>query len=393
MSNLIKNTISNIKKTDHFLLFLIIGFVFFGLFNIVSVSSREAISQNVNLYYYFNRHLIILLFCSLIFLIIINIPTYMYKNISFPLLIILLLFMTYSYFTVEAVRGVKSWANIGGKTFQPSELAKPLIIITLASLFEKYYRHLKNKTTSQRKAIAYILIAGLAIPAVVFIQKDLGTTLIQLFIFFILFFISPMTKNLKVKTMGFILLLLGIGIALQVGFKGHLLSDVQASRINGFRTPCKNYEEGGYQICNALIAINNGGLFGLGIGKSKQKYSYILEPHTDMVFSIMLEEYGLILMAIVFLGYFLILYRVLKISIKSVNIMGYYICIGVSVLIFSHVFINLGGLATLIPLTGVPLPFFSYGGSFMLALIISLGLVQRVEIENRNKKIKIKKIK
>lgn len=393
MSNLIKKTIINIKKTDRFLLFLIISFVFFGLFNIVSVSSREAISQNVNLYYYFNRHLIILLFCFLFFLIIINIPTYMYKNISFPLLVILLLFMTYSYFTVDAVRGVKSWANIGGKTFQPSELAKPLIIITLASLFEKYYRHLKNKTTSQRKAIAYILIAGLAIPAVVFIQKDLGTTLIQLFIFFTLFFISPMTKNLKVKTMGFILLLLGVGVALQIGFKGHLLSEVQASRIHGFRTPCKNYEDGGYQICNALIAINNGGLFGLGIGKSKQKYSYILEPHTDMVFSIMLEEYGLILMAIVFMGYFLILYRVLKIAIKSVNIMGYYICIGVSVLIFAHVFINLGGLATLIPLTGVPLPFFSYGGSFMLALIISLGLVQRVEIENRNKKIKIKKIK
>lgn len=130
-------------------------------------------------------------------------------------------------------------------------------------------------------------------------------------------------------------------------------------------------------------------MFGLGIGKSKQKYSYIPEPHTDSVFAIIAEENGVIRCTFIFLAYIFILFRILKISMKTNTIRGKYICLGVASYIFIHIFINLGGLFGIIPLTGVPLPFLSYGGSFAISLLCSLALVQRIHIETKTQKIKV----
>ena len=116
-----------------------------------------------------------------------------------------------------------------------------------------------------------------------------------------------------------------------------------------------------------------------------QKYSYIPEPHTDMVFSIVSEENGLLGGTIIFIIYIILLYRILRIARLTDSIKNRYICIGVATYIFMHILINLGGLFGLIPLTGVPLPFLSYGGSFTLSLMISLALVQRVFIETKRK--------
>ncbi len=390
MSGFIKNTFKNIRDTDRVLLLVTIIFFAFGLFNMVTVSSREAISKDVNLYFYFFRHLKILLLGIIIWVIAINIPTNFYKKFGFILIIILATYMLYSLQSANEIRGAKNWSKVGGRTFQPSEFAKPLIIVTVASLFDKFYNKLRNKKEKNYDTIGIILVAGLLIPTVVFIQKDFGTMFIQLFIFGTLLFFSPILTETKVRAGGALLFLLVLGALVHVSVKGYLFTPAQLERVVGFRQPCKNYEHGGYQICNAIIAINDGSLFGLGIGKSKQKYSYILEPHTDMVFSIMLEEYGLIRMTLVFLGYIIVLYRILLISTRASTIRGRYIAFGTAIYIFAHIFINLGGLSTLIPLTGVPLPFLSYGGSFNISLIGSLALVQRVNIETKNRKIKLK---
>ena len=197
-------------------------------------------------------------------------------------------------------------------------------------------------------------------------------------------------KSDKIKT---ILVLIGVafvGMAIIVLRQGYLLSNAQLSRFD-FYNPCSKYETTGYQVCNGFIAINDGGLFGLGIGKSKQKYSYIPEPHTDSVFAIIGEENGLLRSSLVFIAYIVIIYRILKISNESNTIRGRYICLGVATYIFMHIFINLGGLFGIIPLTGVPLPFLSYGGSYAISLMCSLAVVQRINYENKTQKIKIKK--
>ena len=144
------------------------------------------------------------------------------------------------------------------------------------------------------------------------------------------------------------------------------------------------------KVCNAFIAINNGGITGVGLGKSTQKYSYIPEPHTDMVFAIIAEENGVIICSLIFIAYLIIIYRILKLSMRTKDLKNKYICIGVATYIFLHILINLGGLFGVIPLTGVPLPFLSYGGSFTLSLIATLAVVQRIHIEMKNQKIKIK---
>ena len=172
--------------------------------------------------------------------------------------------------------------------------------------------------------------------------------------------------------------------------KGYVLTNEQVSRITDFVKPCNKYTDGGYQACNDFIAINNGGLRGVGIGESKQKYSYIPEPHTDSVFAIIAEEYGFIFTTAIMVIYFLILRTILKIAYDADNLMNKYICLGCAGYIFLHIIINIGGLIGLLPMTGVPLPFLSYGGTFAISLIGMLAIVQRVAIETNLNKKKVK---
>jgi len=285
-------------------------------------------------------------------------------------------------------KGAQNWLTIGPITFQPSEFVKPIMIVCLSLIFDKTKNKLRNKKLKHYDIIGTVLVVGLFNSVIIFLERDLGTMLILVMIFMILFISSPILKKEKTKTIIFLLIIGLCGLVIIKNQKGYILSEEQMQRFN-FINPCKNYLDGGYQICNAYIAINNGGLFGLGIGKSQQKYSYIPEPHTDMVFAIIAEEQGLIRSSLILIAYAVILYRILNLSSKVGTLRGKYICLGVGTYIFAHIMINLGGLFGILPLTGVPLPFLSYGGSFTLALILSLALVQRVHIEYKREKIKI----
>lgn len=377
------------KDLDKPLLFVTICLFIFGLFNIVTASSNEAVERyGVSIYYYFIKQLSILILGFIISLFIFNISskkyklifTFLFLGIS-SLLIYLLLYGSFS-------RGAKNWISILGFSLQPSEFAKPIIIVCLALIFDKFCNFFRNTNKKHYNIIGLVLFVGLMPPAIIFLQKDLGTMFIMVCVFFIMFFASPILKIEKAKVFG---LLVGLGIVAIMILKivtGHVLTNAQLARFNFFN-PCSTYETGGYQTCNGFIAINNGGLLGSGVGNSKQKYSYIPEPHTDMVFSIIAEEQGFIKGSIILIFMFYVVYRILKISANTSTMRGKYICLGVASYIFMHMFVNLGGLFAIIPLTGVPLPFLSYGGSFTLCLIISLALVQRVNIETRRQKIKI----
>lgn len=391
MNKLAKKIKTTINDMDKPLLIISIGLFIFGLLNIVTASSREAVSLEVPLYYYFYRHLIMLLIGFGGSIIILALPTSFYKKTIIFFLGMVAVLVAMSLLVGKMHRGANNWTNIGFGTFQPSEFAKPLIIVAMSILIEKYYYNLHTKKVNKYDLIARMIAVGCIIPVLVFLQKDFGTMFIIFMIFFIMFISSPISFADKSKTI-FSLGIIGV-IAIMGLFilKGEILTEAQIDRFYYF-APCKNYETTGYQICNAYISINDGGLLGLGIGKSKQKYSYIAEPHTDMIFSIMSEEYGAVAMTLVFLSYVIVLYRITMLSIKANTIRGKYICLGSLVFIFMHIFINLGGLLGLIPLTGVPLPFFSYGGSFTITLMATLSLVLRVSIETKNQKIKINRI-
>ncbi len=370
------------------LIVTVVGFVY-GLLTIVTASSRAAVvNYDVSIYYYFFKQLVFIIAGIIAALIILKTDTKKYKTLV-PLLFILMIVLNIIAWKSEAVSGSNNWIDLKFVKIQPSELSKPVIIALLAVLFEKYYRKLRTKKIPHYDMIGKILLAALIIPALVFLQKDFGTLLIMLIIVGTMLIASPILKIEKLKYFALLLGLGIIGLIIYSSTQGGILNEARLSRFSSWLDPCGQYENGGYQVCNSYIAINDGGLMGLGIGKSKQKYSYIPEPHTDSAFAIIAEEYGIYRTVFIFLGYALILWRILSIASKASTLRGRYICLGVATYIFAHIFINMGGMFGLIPLTGVPLPFLSYGGSFVISLIVSLAMVQRVNVETKNQKIKI----
>ena len=375
---------------DKPLLFVSMALFIFGLLNIVTASSRAAVvNYDVSIYYYFYRQLLFIIIGLIMSLIIIKIDTKSYK-IIIPALFVVVIILNLVALTGEELSGSKNWIDLGFIKLQPSEFSKPIIIVLMAMMFEKYYRKLRTLDSKRYNAIGIILFLSMIIPALIFLQKDFGTLLITLFIVGMMLLASPILKIDKLKS--FLLLIAVIALAglIIYNVQGYILNDQRISRFKSYLDPCGNYENGGYQVCNSYIAINNGGLFGLGIGKSKQKYSYIPEPHTDSAFAIIAEEYGIYRCVFIFIGYTIVLWRILVISSKSNTLRGRYMCLGIASYIFVHIFVNLGGMLGLIPLTGVPLPFLSYGGSFVMSLIAALAIVQRVCVESKNQKEKIK---
>ncbi len=382
----------NLKNMNGLLLFLTMLMFIYGLFNIVTASSREAeVMYNVSLYYYFFRQLKMLILGLIGSFIIINVDTKKYPFISFILYVIIFGLLIYMLFHGTADRGSINWINLPfiGR-FQPSEAAKPISIVFFAFILDKLSKQVNNESNQRWRYIIALFLVMFILPGIIFFQNDMGTAFILLSITGIMFLGGPVkTKDKILAGMVCALLICLVGGARYVT-KGYVLTEEQVSRITDFVKPCNKYTDGGYQACNDFIAINNGGLRGVGIGESKQKYSYISEPHTDSVFAIIAEEYGFIFTTAIMVIYFLILRTILKIAYDADNLMNKYTCLGCAGYIFLHIVINIGGLIGLLPMTGVPLPFLSYGGTFAISLIGMLAIVQRVAIETNLNKKKVK---
>ncbi|MBR6690696.1 MAG: FtsW/RodA/SpoVE family cell cycle protein [Bacilli bacterium] len=385
-----KKAIRTFSDMDKVLFFTTLVLIIFGTLNIVTASSREAVvNADANMFYYFFKHVIILIISLVAFLIVIKIPTKNYKKLL-PLIYIVVFGMNlFLILKGVATRGANNWINLGFMKIQPSELAKPTLILSMSLMFEMYFKKLKDIKEKHDMIIWRIIGFALIFPILVFLQKDLGTAIILFGIFGVLFVFSPISRSEKIKASLISIGILAILLIVRLSISGYILSGAQESRLNNFFNPCSKYEDTGYQVCNAFIAINNGGLTGVGIGKSTQKYSYIPEPHTDMVFAIIAEENGVLICSLIFIAYLIVIFRILKLSMRVKKINHKYICIGVATYFFLHILINLGGLFGIIPLTGVPLPFLSYGGSFTLSLIATMAIIQRIHIEMKNEKIRV----
>ena len=369
-----KDIIKNIDK-PLFILTLIL-FVL-GLIMIFSASNVTSYMNGGSPYAYFLRQGMFLLVSFIFCIFMVKFNTKFYGIMSNILLIVfvtvLILLLIYGKATNYAV----SWIPIGPFTLQPSEFIKIIMIVFMARFYEVHEKRLDNFF------IALIpLIIGVVITFLIMLQPDLGTAIIFAALTGIVFFSSPVSKVIKIKVIAlFFGMCLVIGTVLIMS-GGSILQARQLERFN-FTRPCDRLLDTGNQVCNGYIAINNGGLTGIGLGNSTQKYLYLPYPYTDFIFAVVVEELGLVVGIAIILAYLYLLYRILKIGRESYTNRGALLCYGVAVYIFLHVIVNLMGLFGLMPMTGVPLPFLSYGGSFTLCLMVSLAIVQRVNIENR----------
>lgn len=271
----------------------------------------------------------------------------------------------------------RSWFNFERFSIQPSEFAKIIAIVWLAGYYESHKDKLDKYLTSLYPIAICVFLAVL-----IFIQPDLGTTIIFSILVASIFFLSPVSKEIKGKMFFLLACILMIGaIAITSGVS--LLNERQLKRMQ-FQDPCsaENFYGDGNQLCNGYIAMNHGGITGVGLGKSTQKYLYLPEAHTDFIFPIMVEENGVVVAVLLLTLYYALIGRIIKIAKDCYNSRGYLICMGVAIYILLHISVNLGGVMGLIPMTGVPLPFMSYGGSFAMCLILSLTFVQRINYEN-----------
>lgn len=371
-----KKILKNIDKP-----LLIISIILFaiGLVMIFSSSNIIAFMKNdTSVYRYFMKQAIFLGGSVVIALLLIRFKTKIYGPIAWAatVVIIVMLFVLLIYGSIKN-RAI-SWFDLGFFSIQPSEFAKLIMIVWMAT----YYDTNKEKLNRYVVSLFPILVA-LGIAVLIFMQPDFGTMVIFLVIVAFIFMATPISKEIKNRT-----LLLGLGAIAVVsiviiGSGKELLLERQMQRFE-FMNPCSRYtEDTGYQVCNGYIAINNGGLLGVGLGNSTQKYLYLPEAHTDSIFAIIMEELGVIGAIVIIILYFLLLGRIVKIGRESYTDRGALMCYGVAIYILTHIAINLLGLFGLMPLTGVPLPFMSYGGSFTMVLVFALTIVQRVNVETR----------
>ena len=365
-----------IKYVDKPLLIVSVLLFIIGLIMVFSASNVTAyMSHEVSPYNYFIKQAVFLGVGLIMSLIMIKFTTKAYGVFSWGLLLIIIVSLLMLLVIGQAKNRAISWYDLGPISIQPSEFAKVITIVWLARYYEK-----NKKMTSYTKSLFPIGVC-LLITFLIFIQPDLGTAIIYTVIVGVMFLAAPIIKEIKTKTIFALLgLIVFAGIVL-IGSGKTVLLERQLERFD-FTNPCDKLLTTGNQVCNCYIAINNGGLTGVGLGNSTQKYLYLPEPYTDFIFAIIVEELGIIFGVGIIIMYVFLLYRILKIGRDSPTNRGALLCYGVAVYIFLHIAINLMGIFGLMPMTGVPLPFMSYGGSFTICLIAALTIVQRVSVEN-----------
>lgn len=258
--------------------------------------------------------------------------------------------------------GSRSWFSIGPLSMQPSEFIKVILIIFTAKYLEKYHYKI-NKIKDN--LLPLILVLGLVI-FLIMLEPDFGSSMIIILTILSMIFIS----GLKYKFFSY------IGVFGLLGIVGIIIvAPYRMARIISFINPWKDPLGSGYQIIQSLYAIGPGGLFGHGFFSSIQKYFYLPEPQTDFIFAIFCEELGFVSAALVIILFFILFYNIYKVSISQNNLFKKFLSFGILSNLVIQTVMNLSVVVGLIPVTGVTLPFFSYGGSSLLITIIEISII------------------
>ncbi len=280
------------------------------------------------------------------------------------------------------INGSTSWINLGFMNLQASEILKVVMILYLSFIIDKRRNRLKQFKLA---LMMPLFLIGTCI-GLVLLQNDTGQALLLCMIVLCVFAYSGIGIKAILKWSGPILAGVVLLIVFSIVFKGGILSQHQADRFHVMENPF-NYESGiGYHLANSLLAIGNGGLFGKGLGNGVMKLGYLPEPHTDFIFAVIAEELGLVGVLFIIGLLMFIVYKGFLYAGLTDSFFFKLVCVGISSYIGVQTFVNLGGISGAIPLTGVPLPFMTFGGSSMLSLSIAIGILlltaKQIKIDN-----------
>lgn len=310
------------------------------------------------------RQTTFLIFGIIIYLIITNIDYKLISQFSFLFYTVVILLLIITPLVGDSVRGSTRWIDLGIITIQASEIAKPVLILTLASFFAKY-----PPTQIKNVLISFVIVL---IPAtLVFFQPDLGNTVIILSLWLVLVFAA----GIRIYVMISISLL----SAVILPFMWLALKDYQQERLLSFLSSEKDLQGSNYNLVQSIIAVGSGGLFGKGLGRGTQSHlNFLPEQRTDFIFAATAEELGFVGVSLIIGAFALVIYRITLILKGSVDLLGSYIAVGVASVMIIHIFINIGMNIGIFPVTGITLPLLSFGGSSLISTMVSLGLVNSV---------------
>lgn len=289
--------------------------------------------------------------------------------------------------SAAAVNGSVGWIDLKIIKIQPLEIAKLALVIYLAYFLDRHDGSFKKGHIIQNLSRPAILAAFMMF--LVIIEPDFGGTAVLAMIVIVMFSVSGVpAKNA-------VLCLIGIGISvfllvfLIIKWNPEFLQEsYQYRRFLSFLHPFELEQKGGAQLVNSYYAIHNGGLLGVGLGNSMQKRGYLPEPYTDFILAIIAEEIGVIGALLVLGLIFYLIFSIMEVGNKASSQFNALVCFGIATIIFTQTFFNVGAVLGLLPITGVTLPFISYGGSSLLVLSAAIGIVLNISANERIKKEK-----
>ena len=346
---------------DRSFIIIVLGISVFGLLAVFNSSVVLGFRDFNNQYHFIEDQAVYLIFGLVLMLIVSRINYRWWYKAAVPLLVITIILLLVVFVPGIGIKayGAKRWISLGFINLQPTEIAKLSLIIYLSAWFS--YKE-------KGRFLPFLVLVGIVVTLIV-LQPDLGTAIIITLIAAVLYFVS----GAPLVQFGLLIPLIAFGVAILT-----IIAPYRMTRLLTFLNPDMDPLGSSYHIRQILIALGSGGWFGLGLGKSRQKYEYLPEANTDSIFAVIAEEIGFIGSSILVFGYMFMIYRAFLIARSSPDRFGQLLGTGIATWIAVQTIINLSSMVVLLPLTGVPLPLISYGGSNLISLLIGIGVLLNI---------------
>jgi cell division protein FtsW len=355
------------KSADYSLILLIMLMLGIGAAVLYSASYAHAERLGKSPYHFFTKQLIFIGIGGLVCFVVSCTPLQLFRR-AIPLILLTSLVLTLLTFVPQLshqVQGARRWLFVFGQSFQPSELVKVALIIYLASILSKKESRINDPFNA---VVPPLLIVSLFV-SVILVQNDFSTALFIFCIAVLIFYVA------RIKIVYF--LLLGV-IVIPLGVILLFAKEHRLQRILTFLDPLRDPAGSGFQVLQAKQALVSGGFWGRGLGMGSKKMGDLPEAHSDFIFAVIGEELGFLGMLFILALFILFAYRGYSIAANAKDSYRYYLAFGVTSIIFLQAILNMAVVAGMVPATGVPLPFFSSGGSSMLMSLVMVGLLINV---------------
>lgn len=359
---------SNYNSVDRGLLWCSLILLGFGLLSLSSASSVLSLQRFGNTHYYFLRQVLFGALPGLAAMYVLSrIDYHIWQKLA-PLLILLgagLLVAVLLPGIGLKVAGARRWINLRLFLFQPAEFVKMAVIFYLASWYDKRQQHVSDLYYGFLPILTIVVIVS----GLIILEPDLGTMLVLVAIAAVMFFLGGVNMKYLLGTAA-------VGLmALWVAIKA---APYRASRLLAFFNPQADAQGISYQVNQALVAIGSGGWWGRGFGQSLQKQNYLPEPIGDSIFAVISEEMGFVRMCLLLFGFLFLAYRGFKVAVNAPDTFGRLTAAGLTSWLVLQAIINIGGITGVLPLTGIPLPFISYGSTAMALNLAGIGILLNI---------------